>query len=105
MNFIQADLRDTKVKVKQLRRSGFVPCVVYGARLEESLSVQISSSMAKLLRKTKRVGSLVDIQVEGKILHTLIKELNYDSIKNEIVHISFQILEKGRQTVLPILFF
>ena len=82
MNFIQADLRDTKVKVKQLRRSGFVPCVVYGARLEESLSVQISSSMAKLLRKTKRVGSLVDVQVEGKILHTLIKELNYDSIKN-----------------------
>ena len=97
MDSIQANLRDVKVKAKQLRRSGFVPCAIYGAGLEESLSVQISSSEARLLRKTKRTGSLVDVQVEGKRYHTLIKELDYNSINNEIVHISFQSLEKGKK--------
>ena len=97
MDSIQANLRDVEVKAKQLRRSGFVPCAIYGAGLEESLSVQISSSEARLLRKTKRTGSLVDVQVEGKRYHTLIKELDYNSINNEIVHISFQSLEKGKK--------
>lgn len=97
MDSIQANLRDVKVKAKQLRRSGFVPCVIYGSGLEESLSVQIPSSEARLLRKTKRTGSMVDVQVEGKRYHTLIKELDYNSIRNEIVHISFQILEKGKK--------
>lgn len=40
---------------------------------------------------------MVDIQVEGKRYHTLIKELDYNSINNEIVHISFQSLEKGKK--------
>ena len=97
MNVIQAKLRDVTLKAKQLRRSGFVPCVIYGAGLEESLSVQIPSCEARQLRKAKRLGSLVDVQVEGKRYHTLIKEIEYNSIKNEIIHISFQSLEKGKK--------
>jgi large subunit ribosomal protein L25 len=97
MNVIQAKLRDVTLKAKQLRRSGFVPCVIYGAGLEESLSVQIPFCEARQLRKAKRLGSLVDVQVEGKRYHTLIKEIEYNSIKNEIIHISFQSLEKGKK--------
>ncbi len=97
MDSIQADLRDVKVKAKQLRRFGFVPCVIYGSGLEESLSVQIPSSVANLLRKTKRTGSMVDVRVGEKRYHTLIKELDYNSIRNEIVHICFQVLEKGKK--------
>ena len=97
MNAIQAKMRDVTLKAKQLRRCGFVPCVIYGAGLEESLSVQIPSYEARQLRKAKRIGSLVDVQVEGKRYHTLIKEMEYNSIKNEIIHISFQSLEKGKK--------
>ena len=97
MDAIQAKLRDVALKAKQLRRCGFVPCVIYGAGLEESLSVQIPSCEARQLRKAKRIGSLVDVQVEGKRYHTLIKEIEYNNIKNEIIHISFQSLEKGKK--------
>ncbi len=97
MDIIQAYTRDAKAKAKQLRRSGFVPCVIYGAGLDESLSAQIPSSGARQLRKTKRTGSLVDVQVDGKTYHTLIKELDCENITNEIVHISFQSLEKGKK--------
>ncbi len=97
MNAIQANMRNVKVKAKQLRHSGFVPCVIFGASLEESIPVQISSAEAKQLKRIKRQGSLVNIRVEGKCYHTLIKELDYNIMKNEIIHISFQLLEDGKK--------
>lgn len=97
MDTIQASLRDAKAKAKQLRRSGFVPCAIYGAGLEGSLSVQIPSSVAWQLKRSKRTGSLVDIQVEKKRYQALIKELDYNKLTNEIVQISFQSLEKGKK--------
>ena len=93
METIQANLRDVHAKAKQLRRSGIVPCSIYGAGLEESLSIQVSSSDARQLKRTKRTGSLVDVLVEKKRYHALIKDLEYNNLNDEIVHISFQSLK------------
>jgi len=97
MEAIQAKMRDVHAKAKQLRRSGIVPCSIYGAGLEESLSIQVSSSDARQLKRTKRTGSLVDVLVEKKRYHALIKDLDYNNLNDEIVHISFQSLEKGKK--------
>lgn len=96
MNIIKAELRDPEAKAKQLRRLGFVPCVIDGAGLESSLSIQLNQSTARLLKRTKRDGSKVDIQVDETVYHTLIKGLDYNSLNDTIVHISFHILEAGK---------
>ena len=97
MDIIKAKMRDPAAKAKQLRRLGNIPCVIGGAGLKESLSVQIDQVTAKQLKRTKRNGSKVDIQVDGKIYHTLIKELEYNSMNDSIAHISFHVLEVGKK--------
>ena len=60
MNSISASMRTTTAKAKQLRRSGIIPCVIYGSGLKESLSIQIDQATAQHLKRMKRNGSLVD---------------------------------------------
>lgn len=93
MDIIKAEMRDPAAKAKQLRRSGIIPCVLNGAELKESLLIQINQNTARQLKRTKQDGSKVDIQADGKVYHTLIKDLNYSSLDDSIVHISFQVLD------------
>lgn len=97
MNTILAQKRGQDVKAKQLRRSGIIPCVIYGASLKESLSVQIDQRTAGQLQRTKRNGSKVNIQIDGETYPTLIKDLDYNSMNNEILHISFQVLDAKKK--------
>ena len=97
MEIIKAEMRDPAAKGKQLRRSGLVPCVISGAQLEQSLSVQVDQNTARQLKRTKRNGSKADIQVGDKVYHTLIKDLEYNNVTNSIIHICFQILAAGKK--------
>lgn len=97
MDIIMAKMRDPSAKAKQLRRAGITPCVISGAELKESLSIQIDQNTARQLKRTKRNGSKVNIQVEGKTYHTLIKDLAYSSLNDAIIHISFHVLESGKK--------
>lgn len=97
MDIIKAEIRNPTAKAKQLRRSGITPCVISGAALKESLSIQLDHDTVQQLKRTKRYGSKVDIQVGGKVYHTLIKDLEYNSLNDSIVHISFHILNAEKK--------
>lgn len=97
MDIIQAEMRDPAAKAKRLRRSGIIPCVLNGAELKESLLIQIDQNTARQLRRTKRDGSKVDLQADGTVYHALIKDLDYNSLDDSIVHISFQLLDAAKK--------
>lgn len=97
MENVIAQKRDVTAKAKQLRRAGIVPCVICGAELEEPLAIQIDKSIARQLKRTKRNGSKVNLEVDGKVYPGLIKELDYNSLNDEIVHISFHVLDPGKK--------
>ena len=97
MDIIQAEMRDPAAKAKRLRRSGIIPCVLNGAELRESLLIQIDQNTARQLKRNKRDGSKVDIRADEKVYHTLIKDLDYNSLDDSIVHISFQILDAAKK--------
>ena len=97
MNTITVKKRDPKTKAKQLRRFGIVPCVVYGGKLKESLSVQIDQGTARQLQRKSRNGSKVNVEFDGQIIASLIKDLEYNSLNNEVTHISFQALDDDKK--------
>lgn len=97
MNIINAEMRDPAAKAKQLRRSGIIPCVISGANLKESLPIQIEQNIAQQLKRTKRDGSKIDIQVDNQIYHTLIKNMEYSTMNDSIIHISFHILDAEKK--------
>lgn len=97
MSIIKAEMRNPAAKAKQLRRIGIIPCVIDGAELKESLLIQIDQNTARQLKRTKQNGSKVDVQVDGTVYHTLIKDLEYNTLSNSIVHICFHVLDAGKK--------
>ena len=97
MNVVEVTPRDMKIKAKRLRRSGLVPGVIRGAGFGEGLPVQLPVRAAGRLRRTKRAGSVVDVQIGEKRFPALIRELEYDSARDEIVQISFETLAEGKK--------
>ncbi|NLA88013.1 MAG: 50S ribosomal protein L25/general stress protein Ctc [Clostridiales bacterium] len=92
MDIITVEKRNDKLKAKQLRREGIVPCSVFGGNLPNSISIQMDEKTAdKMLRKL-RLGSKIQLQLEDQIIMTQIKDSSRRFVDNKVEHISFQAL-------------
>lgn len=92
MDIIKVEKQSGQAKAKQLRRSGLIPCCVYGGSLAGSVSIQMRLQDADYLFRTKRVGSKVNLDLEGRLIPVQIKEKKKNHLNTEIEHISFQAL-------------
>ena len=95
MNTLKVEKRNMQTKAKKLRREGFVTGNVFGKKIEGSIPLQISRKDAEELLKTCRKGSQILLNLDGKDLDVLIKEIDYDSMKHQLVEMDFQELVKG----------
>ena len=69
----------------KLRKSGFVPGVVYGHKLANA---QIAVSADELDRAIRiQHARVIDLEVDGKAETVLIRELQWDYLGKEMVHI------------------
>ncbi len=93
MNVIKVEKRDTQAKAKRLRREGIVPCCVYGGGLPDSISIQMEQQIANQLLQTKREGSKVQLDLDGKLIPAQIKEQTRNFLNLNIEHIGFQALQ------------
>ena len=89
MNTLKAERRSLDTKAKKLRREGFVTGNVFGKELKETIPVKIEKKDAERLLKTCNKGSQIMLEVEGKKLDVLIKEIDYNSMKRQIDEIDF----------------
>ena len=97
MNTLKAERRSQDTKAKKLRREGFVTGNVFGKELKETIPVKIEKKDAERLLKTCNKGSQIMLEVEGKKLDVLIKEIDYNSMKRQIDEIDFQALVSGEE--------
>lgn len=71
---------------RRLRRQGLVPGVVYGHK-EETIPVSLpAEELEKALRHGTRV---MDIKVRGKVEKTLVREIQWDHLGKELLHVDF----------------
>ena len=73
MDVIKVEKRDEQAKANQLRRSGLVPCCVYGCDLPESISIQMDQQVQANC-STPREGSKVGLELDGHVIPTQIKD-------------------------------
>ena len=77
-------------KVKQLRREGLIPGVIYGSNIEPMNITMNLHETSKVLSKATG-SSLITIKVEGeKNVVVLLRETQKNFIRNEYIHIDFQ---------------
>ena len=91
MNSLEASIRNTKSKgdVRSLRLKGDVPAIIYGGS-EENKKVSISKKLLKfLLEKENFLSSIINLKIEGKDQKVLPREIKYNVLTDDPVHVDF----------------
>lgn len=99
---IEAKKRDeTGKRVKELRKKGYVPAVIYGRDLA-SMPIALEKQSTTLILNKVSGSTILTIKLDGKEHSTLIREVQRDHIKNEFLHLDFlavSLTEKLRTNV------
>lgn len=93
--FLEAKLREEtgRSKVKQLRKDGFIPAVVY-AEGRDSQAVKVSHhELLQLLHQHRLESMVINLKIKEdkkqKSRPCLIKDIQYEPVKGDILHIDF----------------
>jgi large subunit ribosomal protein L25 len=79
----------TGKQVSQLRRAGQLPGVIYGHNFEPTC-ISMEAHNAQMVIPHLTSSSIVNIDLEGKIIPSLVREKQKNYIKNVYTHIDFQ---------------
>jgi large subunit ribosomal protein L25 len=84
---------------RQLRRKGLVPAVLYGHK-EETLSVALpADEVEKAIRHGVRV---VDLKADGKEGKALIRDVQWDHLGKELLHVDFTRVAADERIVVTV---
>ncbi|MCS7029705.1 MAG: 50S ribosomal protein L25/general stress protein Ctc [Bacteroidia bacterium] len=98
---ITGTLRSTgKKEVKALRSQGNVPCVVYGVR-PEPIHFATHWLNFRQIVYTPQV-KFVDIQIGNQTLRTILKEVQFHPVTNEIIHADFLEISDNKKITMEI---
>jgi len=91
MNSLEAQIRTdiTKGELNALRLNGNVPAIVYGGK-EENVKISISKKLLKILiEKENFLSNIVTLNVNGTPQNVLPREITYDVLTDEPIHVDF----------------
>ena len=91
MNSLEANIRDTSTKgqLNTIRNNGNVPAIIYGGK-ENNQKIFISKKLLKILiEKENFLSSIISLSVDGKNQNVLPKEIKYDVVSDEPIHVDF----------------
>ena len=97
MNTLDANIRNTNTKgeLNSLRNNGSVPAIIYGGEAQNE-KVSISKKLLKILiDKENFLSNIVTLNVDGKPQNVLPREIKYDVITDEPIHVDFLRIVQG----------
>lgn len=97
MNTLKTEKRSLDVKAKQIRKQGFVTGNIFGKEIEGSIPIQMSQKEAEHFFKENPIGSKVILEVEGKPITVLVKDIMIDSVRHQLMEVDCQALVKGEK--------
>ena len=104
MSNLEANQRSdiTKGNNNLLRKQGMVPGIVYGGEEKNEL-ISISKKHLKiLLDKENFLSNVLKIKINEKEINVLPREVSYDVVSDEPIHIDFLRMVEGRKIVIEI---
>ena len=104
MNSIEATARNTNTKgqVRELRQKGEVPGIIYGGT-EENQTISISTKEVKtLIDQENFLSNIISLKIDGKSMNVLPRDVAFDPISDDPIHIDFLRIVKGAKIILEI---
>jgi large subunit ribosomal protein L25 len=95
MKTLIATKRSKANKLEDVRASGMIPAVVYGASVENT---PISVSSIDFVKAWKEVGesSTIVVDIEGKKVDALIHDVQFDPVKSYPLHADFLAVDMNK---------
>jgi len=88
-----------KANVRRLRRTGFVPCTIYGV---EDKCVSLTINRKELERLLSEAHSVIKLVNEDNEQRCVIKEIQYHPVKGDIIHLDLQRIKAGQEIQLSV---
>lgn len=104
MSLIQATIRNTETKgqVNSLRKEGKVPGIIYGGEnANQKISLTIKE-VKNLIDKENFLSNVISINLDGKDQQVLPRDIAFDAVSDEPIHIDFLRIVKGSKIILEI---
>jgi large subunit ribosomal protein L25 len=94
-NTLQAKKREASgKKVDKLREQGLIPAVVYGADLDESVSITVDRNDFVKTYNSAGESTVVDLEIEdGDTVSVLIQDYQLHPLRGEVTHADFLALD------------
>tara|TARA_B100000686_G_C16753070_1_gene953770 strand:+ start:609 stop:1343 length:735 start_codon:yes stop_codon:yes gene_type:complete len=104
MSIIQATIRNTETKgqLVSLRKKGEVPGIIYGGQNKnEKISLTVKE-VKKLINKENFLSNVISINIDGINQEVLPREISFNTVSDEPIHIDFLRIVKGAKLILEI---
>ena len=104
MSTLEANIRNTQTagELKVIRNQGNVPGVVYGGS-EKNQNVSISKKILNsLMEKENFLSKIIKLKIDGKEESVLPKQISFDVITDDPIHIDFLRITKGSSVIIEI---
>ena len=104
MNNLKATKRETATagQLNKLRESGFIPAILYGGQ-DSNAKISIEKKLIKnILNSDSFLSSVLELDLDGNKLKVIPREVAYNVISDEPIHIDFMRVVAGAKIVLDI---
>ena len=104
MNILKATKRSTAStgQINKLRTDGFVPAILYGGE-KNNIKISLKKLHLRDVIKTETFTSKVmDLDIDGNLEKVLPRDIAYDPVSDEPIHIDFMRIAKDSTLVLEI---
>lgn len=89
-------------KVKQLRRAGLLPGIVYGPAVDTPRPVSVPTHEFDRLYRQLGSTTLVDLAIDGTTQPVFIREVERDALGKELQHVNFYAPNLNEPTVVNV---
>jgi len=104
MNNLKATKRETVTsgQLNKLRNTGFIPGILYGGK-DPNAKISIDKKLIKnILNSESFLSSVIDLDLDGSKLKVIPRDIAYNVITDEPIHIDFMRVVPGTKIILEI---
>ena len=101
---INASARKTETKghINALRKEGLVPAIIYGGKNENQKISVYKKEVKNLIQNENFLSSVVSLDLDGKKENVLPRDIVFDVVSDEPIHLDFLRIVKGSKVILEI---
>ena len=104
MNVLKATKRSTASagQINKLRSEGFIPAVLYGGK-KENIKISLKKlHVADIIKTETFMSKVVDLDIDGNPEKVLPRDITFDPVSDEPIHIDFMRILKGSNLIIEV---